>query len=116
MPRRTRYSSVEDESRRNSLAHAEHFRAFGEAITRAVDTYVSSQKSSEAELGPERWRQDLPFNLQDALEEFHRNLVDAPRRAMDVYYAEAPPEEKIEPRPRTGAARKPAASAGAETP
>lgn len=116
MPRRARYRSAEDESRRNTLAHAEHFRALGEAITRAVDTYVSAQKASEAELGPQGWRQDLPLNLQDALDEFHRTLSEAPRRAMDVYYAEAPPEEQAaEPRPRTGA-RKPPAAGGTEAP
>jgi hypothetical protein len=84
------------------LSQAEHVRSIGEAITRAVDTFVSGQKASEAELGTQGWRQDFAYNLQDAMEELHRALADAPRRAMDVYYAEggAVDEQQNEPRPR----------------
>jgi hypothetical protein len=91
--RRTRFRSSEEEARRSALAHVEHVRSLGEALTKAANTYIAGQEASQAE-SENGWREDLATNLGDAVDEFHRSLAEAPKRILDVYNADLP-----EPKP-----------------
>lgn len=84
--RKQRYRSAEEESKRSILAHMEHLRSIGEALTRAVDTYMAGHNASQAE-SEHGWREDLAMNLGDAVDEFHRSLAEVPRRTLDTYLA-----------------------------
>jgi hypothetical protein len=101
--RSQRYRSSEDESKRTILAHVEHLRSIGEALTRAADTYMAGHNASQAE-SEHGWREDLAINIGDAIDEFHRSLAEVPRRTLDRYLAEDEDEDEDKDETPAGAA------------
>jgi hypothetical protein len=82
--------SSADLAERGVLAHIEHLRAIGEALTDAAETFMREHRASEAEGD---WRDDLGKNLAEAGQEFHRSLSAASQRVFDAYFGEKRPEE-----------------------
>ena len=75
-------------ARRGVLGHIQHLKSFGEAITKAADTYLTGHKASEA---ASDWRDNLPQNLADANREFHRTLAAEAKTVADVYFGDTEP-------------------------
>ncbi len=86
--------STTDLANRSILGHTEHLRAFGEALTQAVDAFTAGHRASEAEGSGQ---EDLGRNLSEAAKVFHRLLSASSQRVFDAYFGE---EER---RPTTGA-------------
>jgi hypothetical protein len=84
--------SQADLAERGILAHIEHLRAIGEALTEAADTFMREHRASQAEGD---WRDDLGRNLAEAGQEFHRSLSASSQKVFDAYFGERekPPEE-----------------------
>jgi hypothetical protein len=97
------------------LSHVEHLKSISEALTRAVDTYMAGHNASQAE-SEHGWREDLVVNVQDAVDEFHRSLSEAPRRTLDIYLAEDKEQGGGRSTPRTQPRTEPPARPKPETP
>ncbi|MBZ5615781.1 MAG: hypothetical protein LAO23_17380 [Acidobacteriia bacterium] len=91
-----------DLAERGVLAHIEHLKAVGEAMTEAANTLLKEHRASKA-VGD--WRDDLGKNLADAGQEFHKSLTASLQRVSDAYFGEKvkdqanpewekPPEER----------------------
>jgi len=81
---KTRESPAEAGSR-GILAHMEHLKAVGQALTKAADTYIAAHRASDLEGD---WRDDLDQNLAKASRELHRTLSAGSRKVVDVYFGE----------------------------
>jgi len=86
MPSSRKTSDTQDElAKRGVLSHMEHIKSISEALTKAVDTYLAEQKSSEAEGD---WQDDFAFNVTEASKEFHRSASASQKKVHDIYFAE----------------------------
>jgi hypothetical protein len=81
-------TSQNELARRGVLAHAEHLKSFGEALTKAVDTYLVGHTVSESVTD---WRDELANNISEASKEFHRSLARSSKKVADVYFGEDEP-------------------------
>lgn len=79
--------SADEDAKRGVLAHMEHLRTLGEALTKAVDSYMAGHQAAEAE-GGEGWKEDLQSNVADAANEFHRSVAEAPKKVLETYLAD----------------------------
>ncbi len=86
--------SQADLAERGILAHIEHLRAVGEALTDAADTFMREHRKSDTEGD---WRDDLGKNLAEAGQEFHRSLSAASKKVFDAYFGEREPQP-VEPK------------------
>jgi hypothetical protein len=75
-------------ARRAALGHVQHLKSFGQALTKAAETYVTEHNASEA---ASDWRDDFRRNLGEANKEFHRSLAAESKKVADVYFGEAEP-------------------------
>jgi hypothetical protein len=80
-----RRESADDLAKRGVLAHMEHLRAFGEALIKAVNTYIAGHQASET---TSDWRDDFAANVSEATREFHRSLSASSRAVVDAYFGE----------------------------
>lgn len=96
---KTAQTSTVELANRSVLGHAEHLRAFGEALTKAVDAFMVGQRASEAE-GTSQ--EDLERNIAEASRVFHRVLSAASQRVVDAYFGEKEPRPATEPSPAAG--------------
>jgi hypothetical protein len=98
--RKTSESDTQDElAKRGVLSHMEHIKSIGEALTKAVDTYLAGQKTSEAEGD---WEDDFAFNVTEASKEFHRSASASQKKVHDIYFAEDKKEPTTKPNPPSG--------------
>jgi hypothetical protein len=81
----TRRESPEDLAKRGVLAHMEHLRALGEALIKAVNTYIAAHQASEA---TSDWRDDFASNVAEATREFHRSLSASSKAVVDTYFGD----------------------------
>jgi len=61
----------------------EHVRSVGESLISAVNTFVAEHRISEAEGS---WEDDLPRNIAEGSQEFHRSLSESWKRVADIYF------------------------------
>lgn len=88
-------TSQSELAKRGVLAHVEHIRSVGEALTKAVDTFMIKQKASESMTD---WRDDFADNVSESSKEFHRTLANSVSKVADIYFGEDENLEDIRPR------------------
>jgi hypothetical protein len=71
----------EEADERAVLAHTDHVRSIGAALTRAADVFMTQHRASELEGD---WRDDLGRNVAEAIKQFHNDISDASIRAHDI--------------------------------
>lgn len=96
--RKTAQTSALEMANRSVLGHAEHLRAFGEALTKGVDAFMAEHRVSQAE---GTWQEDLERNLAEASRVFHRILSASSQRVFDAYFGEKEPRSPATDAPST---------------
>jgi hypothetical protein len=75
--------SEEEFEKRGVLAHVEHVKSVGEALTKAVDTFMKRQEASDA---TGDWRDDFVKNVTAASIDAHTFLSASSKKVFDILF------------------------------
>jgi hypothetical protein len=104
MPTSRVRETQEEQEERGVLAHVDHVRSVGEALTKAVDSFLTDHAASK-KTGD--WRDDLAKNLSKASIDAHTFLSESSKKVLDILSGDQDLEDSKTVRPTGGEATKP---------